>query len=267
MKKIFPAVIITAVLISSCNDNKDKVATKNSTTTLPAYTNYLTSQLKEHPDSAGLRFKLVNSLDSAGAYQQALTQVDSLLQKDSLNNGLWFTKAQVLEHARDTLAAIAAYKNTIAIYPSPQALLALTNLYAETRNPKTLELCQRINDLRMGREYDSYTAFFTGVYYEHTGNTKDALHWLDESIRNNYTFIDAYMEKGFVYYDTKQYDEALKTFNTAATINNTYADAYYWQGKTYEALQKKQEAKEKYQQALSLNKTLQEAADGIKRLE
>ncbi|KAI9449613.1 hypothetical protein F5148DRAFT_1291375 [Russula earlei] len=264
---MFPAVIIAALLVSSCNNNKDKAATQNGVATIPPYTNYLTNQVKEHPDSVGLRLMLAASLDSAGAYQQALTQVDSLLQKDSLNNGLWFTKAQVLEHAKDTFAAIAAYKNTIAIYPSPQALLALTNLYAETKNPKALELCQRINDLRMGREYDSYTAFFTGVYYEHTGNSKQALHWLDESISNNYTFIDAYMEKGFVYYDTKQYSEALKIFNTAATVNNTYADAYYWQGKTYEALQKKQEAKEKYQQALSLNKNLQEAAEGIKRLE
>jgi tetratricopeptide (TPR) repeat protein len=78
--------------------------------------------------------------------------------------------------------------------------------------------------------------------------------------------MEAYMEKGFIYYETKKYQEALKVFQQAITVNNLYADAYYWQAKTYEALGNKEEALINYQRSLGLDKTLKEAREAIKRL-
>ena len=79
--------------------------------------------------------------------------------------------------------------------------------------------------------------------------------------------MEAYLEKGFIYYDAKQYAAALKIFKMAANINNTYADAYYWMAKTQEALQQKDEALKNYQAALLLDKSLKEARDGMNRLQ
>lgn len=78
--------------------------------------------------------------------------------------------------------------------------------------------------------------------------------------------MDAYLEKGYVYYDTKKYDKALAVFALACEVRNRFADAYYWQGKCYEAMNKKTEAVAKYQQAYDINNTLVEAQDAIKRL-
>jgi tetratricopeptide (TPR) repeat protein len=197
----------------------------------------------------------------------ALSQLDSLIVKDKGNYALWYKKGQVSEHAGDTAGAITYYNAAISIYPSVDGLLALANLYAETKNPKTLNICVQINELGLGREYDAYTTFFVGVYFSRTGNKDKALLFFDKSISNNYTFMESYLEKGYVYFDTKKYDKALEVFKMAAEVKNRFADAYYWQGKCYEALNQKSEAVIKYQQALGFDNSLTEAEAGIKRLQ
>ncbi len=227
----------------------------------------LQKALQQYPDSLGLHWQLATVADSIGNYTLATAAIDSMIQKDSMNYALWFKKGQIMEHAADTIKAIGYYNIAAKIYASPDVLLALANLYAETKNPLALTMCQLINRLRMGKEYDSYTAFFTAIYHERCQNYPLAISWLNQSIANNYTFMDAYMEKGFIYYDTKQYSEALKTFQLAATINNTYADAPYWQAKCLEAMNQKAAAVQKYQIALSLNKHLTEASQALQRLQ
>jgi tetratricopeptide (TPR) repeat protein len=66
------------------------------------------------PDSTGLHLKLATALDSIGEYKQALTEMDSLIKKDSINYGLWYTKGSIAEDAGDTLLAMKSYDNAAA---------------------------------------------------------------------------------------------------------------------------------------------------------
>jgi tetratricopeptide (TPR) repeat protein len=118
----------------------------------------------------------------------------------------------------------------------------------------------------LGREMDANCDFIAGVYNSRTGNHQQAIMLFDRAINNNYQLMEAYMEKGFVHFDTKRYPEALKVFQTAITVNNMYADAYYWSAKSFEAMGNKEEALINYQRALGLDKELKEARDAIKRL-
>ena len=83
---------------------------------------------------------------------------------------------------------------------------------------------------------------------------------------HDYYFLDAYMDKGILLYDNKEYAQALQTFQLAAKISPTFADAYYWQGKVQEAMNKKQEAKQNYERAYSLDKSLIEAKSAAEKL-
>ena len=265
MNKWFLLLLI--LVFSQCKNptnNTDKDVKANAAKEL---VNNLAEQVAKKPDSVGLRFKYVSALDSIGDYKKALSQIDSLIVYDKGNYGLWFKKSQICEHAGDTASAITYYTTATTIYPAPTALLALANLYAETKNVKALNICQQIDEMRLGNEYDAYTAFFAGVFFSRTGNKEKALLFFDKSIANNYTFMDAYLEKGYVYYDLKKFTNALDVFKTAAEVSNRFADAYYWQGKCLEALNKKSDAINKYQQALALNNTLQEADAALKRLQ
>lgn len=264
MKNLIP-VFIVSIFIFSCGGN-DKKPDSASPEQLKVIDN-LASQVKQNPDSAGLRMKLVNSLDSLKMYDAAIAQTDSLIKRDSLNNGLWFTKAQLQEDNKDTAEAIRSYEMAIRIYPSVEAQLSLANLFAESKNPKALLICRNVSSMGLGRETDADCNFIAGVYFARTGDKKQALQLFDKAINDNYTLMVAYMEKGFIYYDSKNYQQALQVFETALHVNNLYADAYYWKAKCNEALGNKPEALINYKRSLGLDKQLKEAEDAIKRLE
>lgn len=264
MNKAIIFFFILSITFFSCKNDATNKTAKH--TTDAAFIKKLATQVQQNGDSVGLRFNYISALDSVGDYKAAIAQMDSLILKDRGNYGLWFKLAKIYEHSKDTLQAISCYQNALKIYRSPDGLLALTNLYAETKNTIALTLCSEIDNLRMGREYDSYTSFFRGIYYERTGNKQAAIAFFDKSIISNYTFIDAYIEKGITYFYDKKYAEALKVFTTASSISRTFADAYYWQGKCYEAMNNKPLAIEQYQRAFALDKELVEADEGLKRL-
>jgi len=232
-----------------------------------AAANDLKEKVSKNPDSVGLRFKYISVLDSIKEYKTALSELDSLILHDKANYALWFKKAQISEHASDTVSAIRYYTTATSIYPAPDGLLALANLYAEKKDSKTLIICQQLDEMRLGREMDAYVAFFAGVYYARTGNAQKAMNLFDQSIASNYTFMDAYLEKGYVFYDSKKYKEALDVFTTATTVKTRFAQGYYWQGKCLEAQKDKAAAIAKYQQAILFDNSLEQANEAIKRLQ
>lgn len=263
--KITSLLVITVVILLSCHTDKDTGIDKK-TKENNAILQHLNKEIANNRDSAGLRLLLVNVLDSLGNYKEAASQLDSLIGKDSLNYGLWYRKGRLLETSGDTMNAIQSFAKAIKIYPSPDGQLSLANLLAELKNEKALQLCQQVQDLRMGRDYSAHCNFIAGVYYARTGHKDKALKLFDACIIDNFGYMEAYQEKGFLYYDDKQFNEALKIFQMAANINNTYADAYYWQAKCYEALGNKEAAIKNYEVSIALDKSLKEADAALKRL-
>lgn len=259
-KKI--ALILSVVIFFGCKNNSKEQKTEQVSNEI----NKLQKQVVQKPDSAGLRLQLVNAFDSAQDYRSAISQIDSLIKKDSLNYGFWFRKGQLLSNAGDTPASIKSFSYAIKIYPAPDALLSLGNLYAETKNSEALKVTQAVTHMKLGREYNAHCYFINGVYFARMGKNMEALQNFEDCIKENYTYMEAYMEKGFIYYDAKKINEALQIFQMAANINNTYADAYYWQAKCYEALNKKENAIKNYQLALKIDEHLKEATQALERL-
>jgi len=265
MKKVIIVLLLVPTFFS-CHEKNEETGNKTTAEQVQLI-NRLKAEVKQNPDSASTRMKLVNALDSLKMYKEAIEQTDSLIARDSLNNGLWFAKAQLLESNKDTGAAVKSYEKALSIYPSVETQLNLANLLAEAKNPKALALCENVSRMSLGRETDASCEFIAGVYYSRTGNTAKALTFFDKAITDNYTLMEAYMEKGFLYYDNRKYAEALKIFETATTVNNLYADAYYWKAKCLEANGNKEEALLNYKRSLGLDKQLKEAAEAVNRLE
>jgi len=226
----------------------------------------LSTKVRQSPDSSPVRMLLVNALDSLGDYKNAMAQLDTLIMRDSLNNGLWYRKGQMQETLQDTTAAIRSYQRALRIYPSIDAQLSLANLLAEKKDPQSLSICNYILKLGVDRETSAHCYFISGVYYARIKDVDNALAMFDACINNNYTYMEAYMEKGFTLFEAKKYADAEKVFDRAITVNNLYADAYYWKAKTEEAAGNKQDALINYQRAFGLDKTLKEAEAAIKRL-
>lgn len=258
--------LLLLLVVFFCCRESDTNTTSGNAAQLQVIDN-LRLLVKQNPDSPQLRMQLINSLDSLKMFKEAIAETDSLIRRDSLNNGLWFTKGQLQEDNQDTVEAIRSYERALNIYPSVEAQLSLANLLAETKNAKALAICTNVRAMSLGRETDAGCNFIAGVYYARTGKKQQALQWFDKAINDNYTLMEAYMEKGFIYYDSKEYQKALQIFETAVTVNNSYADGYYWKAKCYEALGNKEEAIINYKRSLGLDKQLIEAAQAIKRLQ
>lgn len=255
------------VVLFACNAGEEKRAvSKNPTSQLPAPVSKLYEEVKTHPDSIGLRLQLVDKLDSIRDEIRAMEEMDKLIKKDSLNYNFWYRKAQLQEAAKDTSGAIKSYRYAVRIYPSPDAILASANLLAEQQNPSALVLCQQVASLRMGAEYTAHCHFITGIYYARSGNFSKAITAFNQCIYSDYQYMEAYMEKGFILYNTQKTREALQVFQTVCRVKNNYADGYYWQAKCYERLNDPKAAVKNYQDALTLDPDIREAKEALTRL-
>jgi tetratricopeptide (TPR) repeat protein len=258
--------------VLSCKNNTDTDSNDSTSAdnkkenALPPEVLSLQQRVLQHPDSVGARLQLAIALDSLEEYTGALKQIDTLIQKDSSNYGLWYTKAQINEHAKDTANAIASYAKAIAVYPSADAMLSLANIYAEQKNPRSLLICNQVRDLGLGRSYDAAAAFIAGVYNARTGQKQLAISLFDQCIQNDYTYMEAYIEKGLVYFDSRQYRQALEVFSFATKVNRLYADAYYWMARSYEMMNTKDSAVYYFKQSLALDKESPETKGALKRL-
>ena len=75
---------------------------------------------------------------------------------------------------------------------------------------------------------------------------------LMKTIKQNYSYLNAYIEKGKILLDQKKTNGGLKTFQLANTITPSFPDAWYWMGRCQEVLGRKEEAKLNYEKAYEL---------------
>lgn len=258
----FLLLLVLSLVIACKQGNKEE----SKELEIPPMAQALYDAVGLYPDSTALRVKLVNALDSAGAMKLALAQMDSLIKRDSANFGIWFHKAQLSEKAADTVMALNAYQKAARIYPSPDALLSMANIYAERKDDRAIQLSDEVEALRLGREYLAHCSFIKGVYYARSGDLVKAFASFDRCIGNDYQYMEAYMEKGFLYFDHQQIDKATTVFESALEIRPTYADASYWLAKCFEQKGEKENAIAQYQKALVLDPNIEEAKTALKRL-
>jgi tetratricopeptide (TPR) repeat protein len=221
---------------------------------------------KRFPGDDAFPAMLADLYQQAGKNKEALGIYDNLLQHDSTNNEAWYEKGLLLEKILDTPGAINALKKAYGLQPVNTYGLELAHLYAESRNPVALSICDDV--LRKDSSHESIDPLFIkGIYYSNTAQYKKAIAQFDSCIGRDWKFTDAYLEKGIALYKQNRYDSAMSTFLMTVKVSDTYPDGYYWVGRCYEATGRKDQAILYYRQALALDKEFTEAADRIKHLQ
>lgn len=268
MKNLLPATFI-ALIVFSCNSStKHRIQTVDS---LQQLLQSIRDSIVKYPDNPKPKYNLAIILQDAGRYKEAVLALDSMniLKGDTANPQLYFDylfkRAELLELAGDTLAAIKTLELFVVPGELTQAGLRLTNLYAETKNPKTIFFSDEMKKNDVSGK-DPYPDYLKGIYYYNMNELDKAVVLFDASIRKNYNFLEAYLEKGTILFKQKKFNEALKTFDLALKISNSFADAYFWKAKCQEALGMKQDAKLNFLRAYGLDKTLTEAKESADRI-
>ena len=264
MNKVF--LLLAAVTFLGCNNNNS--TTKSKLDTSGIVSPYLQQKIAFADTATDVNklLQVVDVLDSANKISEAVIVMNKVLASDSLNSIFWLRKGQLLKQTIDTPQAIKMFEYASKIYADAPQLMEWANLLAETRNPKTLQVTKVLRNNNPSKKYDAQAYFFDGVYYAKVKNMPLALSNFNACIAQDYLLMDAYIEKGYLFFQDKKYNEALQVFKQSTTANLRFADGYYWQAKCFEVLGNKEEAKELYKQALVLDKSIIKAAEALERI-
>ena len=227
---------------------------------------FLNKALRELPNSFLLQLTLARGYDALNKTDDALKICDDILEKNPQQVDVLKMKADLLDKKADTAQAIQILERAYTITPFDINLnYLLADKYSAANNPKVISLCDSlINMDSLHLHPEPY--YFKGIYYSNINDKAKALAMFNEAIQHDYNYLNAYIEKGRIQYESKKYMDALKTFQLANTISATFPDAYFWMGKSQEALGQKEEAKLNYQRAYGLDKTFSEAKDAADNL-
>lgn len=263
LKELIVFCFLPAFLFSCSNEGS---APKN-TPTDTSVTSTTEQLLQDSSTADTVRKQLIEQLVQKNQYNKALEQIDRLLAKDSSNPGWLYMKADALERSGDTSAAINYYNkavNKAGIFI--EAEMRAANLFAETGNKYALVLCDNLLKNAGATRFRSDILMMKGIYYSKIQNSVKALEVFNQVIREDYSYMDAYIEKGLVYYDQKKYADAWKVFNKSTEVSNTFADGYFWMAKAEEKMNQKEEAIANYKRSLALDQSFSEAREALQRL-
>ncbi|MEP7257133.1 MAG: tetratricopeptide repeat protein [Flavitalea sp.] len=221
--------------------------------------------LKAFPANTEFNRRLAEVYAQIGKSSKALEQYNIINQKDPTNFEAWFDKGSLLARMADTSGAIAAMEKSFSILPINYSGLALANLYITRKNPRALEICNILLAKDSGNA-QTEPLYMKGVYYSELNDKAKALQQFEECILRDWKMTDAYIEKGIIFFEEKNFELALKTFKMAATVSNTNADAYYWMGRCYESTGNTGEAVVNYERAFALDRSFAEAKEALKRV-
>ncbi len=227
---------------------------------------FLNTALHELPQSILLRLSLGRAYNALGKTDDALKISEEILQINPQQVDVMKMQSDLLEKKGNIPGAISILEKAYALTPYDIELNYMLALkYAETKNPKLLKLCDSlIRQDTEGIHAEPY--YYKGIYYAVSKDKSKAIEQFNEAIKHDYTFLDAYIEKGRVLYDQKKMEEAYRTFNLAMSISPKFPEAYYWMAKCQEALGQKEEARLNYQRAWGLDKTFTAAKESAERL-
>lgn len=243
-------LFVLIITVTSCTNNEQPVTKID--TAIPAKEKELRDAIAQYPDSLMLQKTLVQYFEDNENYDVALAELEKLCKKDTADASLWDKKAQIYLLKDDTAKAIPAYEKALDIYPDPQYVMALGWLYAQTKNPKALELADALlmaDKAKAAKE----ALLIKGLFYSNVGDKPKALAAFDNCLALDYTFMLAYREKAIILYETNKYSAAIKTLERATTLQNNFDEGYFWLGQCYEKMQQQNAAIENYKTALMYN--------------
>src|SRR6188508_418400 len=188
MKNLLAFLFLLTILFS-CNNGTRVTSEQQTQDSLQQLLQSFRDSLKKYPTDTLLKYNLVLTLQEAGRYREAVNVLDSMnitMMGDSTQMKVYlnylFKRSELLVLAGDTANAIKTLEFFIIPGELTEAGLQLANLYAETRNPKTIAFCDSMNKNDESKK-DPNPDYLKGVYYYNIGDHSKALELFNSCIK------------------------------------------------------------------------------------
>jgi tetratricopeptide (TPR) repeat protein len=221
---------------------------------------------QKFPDNLMIRERLAFCFEQSNLPNEAINQYDYILKKDPEDYVTMATKAYALQQMNNDAEAIKWFEKSYNGIPNLTIGNELALMYAESKNPKTIALCDVLIKEDSSENKNVQPIYAKGLYYKNIGNYGAAMPLLDDCIKLDYTFPYAYLDKSVILYDQKKYDEAIKILEIAKQNDNKNSEVYYRMGKCLEAKGNKEGAKLEYERALALEPDYEVAKEALGKL-
>ncbi|MBC7936943.1 MAG: tetratricopeptide repeat protein [Rhizobacter sp.] len=219
----------------------------------------------QYPDSALITEELAQNYRDSGEYTRALYTISNALQRDSTNARLWNVQAWLYAENGDTSLSLYSLERSIAIFPNPDVVISLGNLYAKTKDAEALKVADELIKEDKAK-FEKEALFIKGVYYSSTGDKNKAIAFFDQCLSLSYSFMEAYLEKALVLYDLGKYKDAVAALDKATTLQNNFDQGYFYKGRCYEKLNDTAKAIEAYQAAMMYDPGYVEAKEALEKI-
>ncbi len=250
---------LLALFMLACNNEEGSTANNIA----PSKEKQLTDAVKQFSDSVIMVENLAQFYRENGDYEKALSAINNAIKKDSTKTKYWHMKAVLHYENEDTTQAIAALEKSILLSKDLNDILLLAKIYAETKNPDALALCEI---LVKQNKFVKEAVFIKGTYFKNINDAAKAIIYFDEAISMSYTFMEPYGEKAKILYGRQKYMDALIVLDKAVKIQNNYPEGYFFMGRCFEKLNRWEDAKESYETALIYDKDYEEAKEALAKL-
>ena len=242
------SLFIILYLFASCGGKTNE--SKVATTNLD-------SLVQIYPDSLPLLVEYSEMLLKDMRARESLPFAAKAFRLDSTDLHIRFLYASSLVNRieRTTSDIEIAQKHLIFITKKQpaniEALMDLATSYTiQGEYDKSFTTLNEI--LRIDKKYrDAYS--MKGMNYRALGNYKLAKSSFETSVQQDPTFFMGYLQLGWLYTETEDYSIALEYFTTAATLEPTSAEALYGIAYSLQAIEKYEEALAEYRHLIEVD--------------
>ena len=231
--------ILPFLLLFSCNSKGDQENLKTKFSSADSIEQLIT----KYPDSLELQIDLQEKIYSQGDTAIALKNLEALVQKHKNSTVLHNTLAFIQLQMGDTSNAVGSLVNSLAINQlQPEIEFELAFVEAARGNSRALAIADKMMAQYADKEIQAKAHFTKGIFFANKTMLREAIKEFDAAIINNFTSIDAYVEKGILHYELGEIDKCIDVLSKAAEIDKNNPDIFFWLGKGYKQINQEDQA-------------------------
>lgn len=222
---------------------------------------------KQFPDSLPLQIQYHQQIFLNGNQKGAIEGLMKLAEKNPGRIDLLNELAAMSLQNKDTALSIHFLNQAIDVNPNQSdAAFMLAGIYAAQKNPNWKNITEHLTRQKEDPIASARGYYLMGIQLANEKRTLEAIAAFDSAIIQHFTFVDAYIEKAILLFDTDQTDQAIDLLYKAQDIDRKSPDIPFWLGECYLKKKNQDKALNFYEQTLRLDPEYSSAIDRIAKI-